>query len=114
MWWLYAVLILLSLLLPFNSDGSPDVNNISVSLTVLEVFLVVLAIGGFWVIRGEVRIAAQREARATVEELAPKYFAQVTRTMGAQRTKPSVEVSNEEEVLDQATEVTEDEGNGLG
>lgn len=50
-------------------NPNPDWNSIAISLTVLEIFLALVAIAGFWLLRGEARAAAADEARSVAAEL---------------------------------------------
>lgn len=55
----------------FNSIGEEhDFDAISVSLTVLEMFLATVALGGFFLLRGAAMRAAADEARLTAEKVA--------------------------------------------
>lgn len=58
------------ILLVWNCAGNEDasLNTLSVSITTLEIFLVILALGGFWIIRGEVRERVKQETRSLVHE----------------------------------------------
>ena len=71
-WWLFAVGIVFNLALLFclfGTVGRYDPNVLSVSLTILELFIVVVAFGGFWMIRGAAISAARSGARDEVRRL---------------------------------------------
>lgn len=66
--WAVAILLLL------NSCGNArDLDSLSISLTILEIVVVVALIGGFWLLRPEVRETTETEARAVAEKLVGKY-----------------------------------------
>jgi hypothetical protein len=56
--WAIAILVLLN-----SCGGARNVDSISISLTILEIVLVVALVGGFWVIRPEVKEAARDAAK---------------------------------------------------
>lgn len=65
-WWVYgAWMLLLTLAMVFlwNSSGEKDLDALSVSLTILEIFLVIFAVSGFWLVRANARETARDEAR---------------------------------------------------
>ncbi|MCT8266783.1 MULTISPECIES: hypothetical protein [Afifella] len=66
-WCLHGLWAFLILLI-WNSSGDPDVSNLSFSITLLQTFLILLAVGGFWLLRSEVRSRAAEE----IESIAPK------------------------------------------
>ena len=69
-WWVYGLFLLFGLVLTWNVAGNDNANTLSISITVLEIFLVVFAVGGFWLIRSNAREAARDEARETAERIA--------------------------------------------
>lgn len=71
-WWLFSTGIVFNLALLFcifGTVGESDPNVLSVSLTILEIFIVVVAFGGFWMIRGAAITAARSGARDEVRRL---------------------------------------------
>lgn len=64
-------LTLFIILLRWNlTGGVPEWDPVSISLTVLEIFLVVIALGGFWIFRGIVKEHAEKIAKAAACEIA--------------------------------------------
>ncbi|TNE47796.1 MAG: hypothetical protein EP341_09095 [Sphingomonadales bacterium] len=64
--------LFLILLLWNVSGGLEDVDSLAVSITVLEVFIAIAAIGGFWTLRSSARDAAAEEARSISEEVSKR------------------------------------------
>jgi len=78
-------LVLFIILLRWNLSGVPnDFDTISISLTVLEMFLFVVALGGFWMFRGIVKEKAEDVAKSVSEPIA-KEIAQKTAEIVARR-----------------------------
>lgn len=69
-------LFLISLL--WNLSGvSSKLDSLSVSLTILEVFLAVVAVGGFFLVRGAAMGRAEEEASAVAERITKKEVADI-------------------------------------
>lgn len=67
-----GVLNLFLVLLLWNVSGTANnTDSLSVSLTVLEILLAVVALGGFFLIRSAAVRAAEDEARSEAKRLAP-------------------------------------------
>lgn len=108
-WWLFPIGIAFNLLALFcilGSVGRYDPNVLSVSLTILEVFIVVLAIGGFWMIRGAAISAARAAAGEEVKRLSDEgTFSNATkREMFVSNTGPA----NPPDLTNVVPEVAED------
>lgn len=58
------------LLMVWNNLGEPKLDAISLSISVLQTFLAVVAVGGFWLLRQEVRSKALEEMERIGEKLA--------------------------------------------
>lgn len=67
------LVILTVVLLVFNHSGFPneDTNALAVSVTTIEIFLVIVALGGFWMLRQTVDDRAKRETQAMLKHLGP-------------------------------------------
>ncbi|WP_139199542.1 hypothetical protein [Pseudooceanicola nitratireducens] len=64
------VVVLFVVLLRWNLMGTdPNLDPVAVSLTVLEIFLAVIALGGFWLFRGIVKEHAEEIAKAVAREV---------------------------------------------
>lgn len=60
---LLNLLVLFCVTLKFNVSGrTEDIDALAVSVTTIEIFLVIVALGGFWLLRGTVEKAAREEA----------------------------------------------------
>ncbi|MGL4310741.1 MAG: hypothetical protein ACRCSU_09655 [Paracoccaceae bacterium] len=75
LWLVVAVLLGIGnfffILLLWNISGKwPSVESLSVSLTVLQTFIGIVALAGFWMIRGSAQAAASAEARRIAEKAA--------------------------------------------
>lgn len=75
-WLLFSFLLgtvnLFLILLLWNVTGAePKPDSLSVSLTVLEIFLAVIAVSGFFLIRSAAIKAAEDEARSEAARIAP-------------------------------------------
>lgn len=88
-------------LLLWNVSGAePKLDNLAVSLTVLEIFLAVIAVSGFFLIRSAAVKAAEEEARAEAGRLAPivarraavDYLSLLQQKNGS---KPVIDLNNE-------------------
>lgn len=54
----------------FNLSGKPteDTNALAVSITTIEIFLVIVALGGFWMLRTSVLATARSETRQYLKD----------------------------------------------
>lgn len=54
----------------FNHSGKPnqDLNALAVSITMIEIFLVIVALGGFWMLRTNVIATARAETQQYLNE----------------------------------------------
>ena len=105
-------------LLAFNmTDQHHDTDAIAISLTALEVVLAlfaimlgVVAIFGFWAVRGAAVAAAKREARVYLEEKAAGLFEEAAKTrQSGPAQKPVLPADlDTDDILEAATEETED------
>ncbi|MBC6715539.1 hypothetical protein H9Q09_04945 [Aurantimonas sp. DM33-3] len=100
------------IVLIWNSDGNPDTSGLSVSMTVLQTFLAVVAVGGFWLLRSEVRSAALKE----LEEIAPKlardelYPMILREVMDGEGLIAGAQVGSDEDLNDLVTEFGRENG----
>ncbi|MEP5167456.1 MAG: hypothetical protein ABJQ23_06840 [Shimia thalassica] len=70
-------------ILTWNSYGRiPDDNHISVGLTTIEIFLIVVAFSGFWMLRSLVVEAAVQVTEEAVENEFDEYKPELRRTVG--------------------------------
>lgn len=69
-WWVNPLITLVLFLLVINSHQgrNADLNATAVSITTLEIFLAVIAVTGFWVIRREAIAAAEEVAKEMINE----------------------------------------------
>ncbi len=107
----------------FNMRSAPhDMDAITISLTVIEIVLAIfaimlgiVAIFGFWAVRGAAVAAAKREAKSYLDLKATEMFAEVAKTRQNQpNQKEAADIPsdlNQDEVLNKATEATSDDGN---
>lgn len=65
-WWFNTVVVILTLFIVLNTSEQRNWDSIGLTLTTLEIFLVLGAFSGFWLIRRE----AIAQARETAEEVA--------------------------------------------
>ncbi|MEO3416133.1 hypothetical protein AAFO92_15890 [Roseovarius sp. CAU 1744] len=120
----FVVLTIVSLfvsIFTWNSmDGHREVEAITWSLTVIEIVLAlfaimlgIVAIFGFWAIRGAAVASAKREARAYLDEKAAQMFQQVAKTqqLDGSVEKPDIpEGVDETDVISKAQEEQSDDG----
>ncbi|WP_146227448.1 hypothetical protein [Pseudoroseicyclus aestuarii] len=69
-WFLHGFWALLILYLLNAKGGVQDSNALAASVTILQAVLVVALVGGFWIIRPEVKEAATQTAEEIAERLA--------------------------------------------
>jgi len=109
------------ILLVWNTSpaaNKPDLNILAVSITAVQIVLgaltIMLGVGaffGFWMIKESAIAAAQREARNVINEKAAEMFGQVAKARG-ETEEPRVGEIDEAAILDDATELTEDNNAG--
>lgn len=84
---------------------------VSLVLGIFGLVIGIVAICGFWMIRGAAIGAAKAEAKKVVYDVAPEMFSQIEKLNGSFDKKAQVTLpeTQQEEILGQATEVKEDE-----
>lgn len=105
-WLLVAVVLglvnLFLIVLLWNVSGQvSDIDSLSVSITVLEMFLAVVALGGFWVIRGSAREAAATEAR----DIAKSQAEQIARQTALDYVNAIVGTKSNETAINSVTDL---------
>ena len=72
---LLNVVLLIVVGLMWNTYGDiSEINAISVGLTTIEIFLVIVALGGFWILRGNVQTLAFEVSQQAAEEATKSFF----------------------------------------
>ncbi|WP_226549156.1 hypothetical protein [Celeribacter naphthalenivorans] len=116
---LWNVILTFAVVLTWNSYGNiPDDNHISVGLTTIEIFLVVVALSGFWMLRTIVAETAYEQASIAayeaVKEMDPQIRRQVEQLVKEEleeqkRNNNIVSQKNGEAGYDLAKAMSEDE-----
>lgn len=66
----------------FQSGSDPEMDFVSLSLTIFQMFFAVLAVAGFWIVRGTAKRSAQEAAIEHVnKELMSMIEKEITRTL---------------------------------
>jgi hypothetical protein len=110
-------LTLFVILLWWNTSGSPrDWNSVAVSLSGLQIFLIIVALGGFWIFRGIVREQAEETARSLAKPVA-REIAATTALFEARRTaeaffSQTYTQADEENLQDLANAMDDESGGG--
>lgn len=96
----------------WNSSGAVEYSAIAVSLAVLQTFLVVIAVGGFWLLRNEVRSQAATEIRKIAPELVrDELYPRITRHLfGSEGLFEDYRNPKDEDISDLVKELGRDEG----
>lgn len=105
-WWLNTILIVAILFLLLNTGQYRNYDTIGLALTTLEVFLIMAAFIGFWLIRREAIAEAKETAEATAEKIVNARFQQEegkspepSKKSGESPVPPSVDSKEAEEQL---------------
>lgn len=72
-WWVFSVGILVNflvLILALTVGGDDSPGSLSISLMILEIFLIVVALSGFWMLRNVVKERAEEVAKEVAESAA--------------------------------------------
>lgn len=75
-WWIHSIIIVAILALLLNTGQYRNYDTIGLALTTLEVFLIMAAFVGFWLIRREAISEARETAERVTQELINKRFQQ--------------------------------------
>ncbi|NRB01696.1 MAG: hypothetical protein HRU30_00375 [Rhodobacteraceae bacterium] len=97
------------ILLLWNISGkTTEIENLAVSLTVLEIFLAVIAVSGFFLVRGAAMTRAEEEASKVAERVAKLEVADIAQPIVRRTVADYMSLLEQKDAIEDSTSSTQD------